>query len=333
MKEKISLAHGAGGTFTRQLMQTVIVRHLHNQELGKQEDASLLPISTEKAAFTTDSYVVDPLFFEGGDIGKLAVCGTVNDLSVAGADPQYLSAGFIIEEGFPISDLESIVKSMGNTSFECGVKIVSADIKVVPQGKGNGLYINTAGIGLYSDNGLGGMIEEGDKVILSGTLGEHELAVILARNRFRTDIRISSDCTPLNALTRTLFASKAKIKQMKDPSRGGLVTALYKWVDLRDYGIILNASKIPISAEVESLSKTLGLDPLHLSNQGKMVLIASENETDKILQIMRNNPIGRQSAIIGEVSKNVRGRVVLNKQNGEEVILGMKSGMESIRVC
>lgn len=333
MNEKITMAHGAGGTFTRQLMQTVIIRHLHNPELGKQEDASILPITTENAAFTTDSYVVDPLFFNGGDIGKLAVCGTVNDLAVSGSDPQYLSAGFIVEEGFAISELEKIIKSMGNTSFECGVKIVSADLKVVPQGKGNGIYINTAGIGYFTDRGLGEPIEDGDKVILSGTIGEHELAVLLARHQFRTDISIRSDCTPVNALTRTLLSSEITVKKMKDPSRGGLVTALHKWVNLHDYGIILEESSIPISPEVSELSEALGLDPLRLANQGKIVLIASKDDADEIVRIMRESPLGRQAAVAGGISKASRGRVILQRVNGEEIILGMKSGIESIRIC
>jgi len=333
MNEKITMAHGAGGTFTRQLMQNVIIRHLHNPELGKQEDASIIPITTENAAFTTDSFVVDPLFFNGGDIGKLAVCGTVNDLAVAGSDPQYLSAGFIIEEGFPVSELEKIVKSMGNTSFECGVKIVSADLKVVSQGKGNGIYINTAGIGYFTDKFLGGPIEDGDKVIISGTIGEHELAVLLARHQFRTDISITSDCATVNTLTRTLLTSEVKVKKMKDPSRGGLVTALHKWVNLCDYGIILEESSIPISPEASELSEALGLDPLHLANQGKIVLISSKEDADEIVRIMRENPLGRQAAVAGTVSKASRGRVILQRNNGEEIILGMKSGMESIRVC
>lgn len=333
MNEKITMAHGAGGTFTRQLMQTVIIRHMHNPELGKQEDASILPITTKNAAFTTDSYVVDPLFFNGGDIGKLAVCGTVNDLAVSGSDPQFLSAGFIVEEGFAISELEKIVKSMGNTSFECGVKIVSADLKVVPQGKGNGIYINTAGIGYFTDRGLGGPIEDGDKVILSGTIGEHELAVLLARHQFRTDISITSDCAPINALTRTLLSSEVTVRKMKDPSRGGLVTALHKWVNLHDYGIILEESSIPISPEVSELSEALGLDPLHLANQGKIVLVASKDDADEIVRIMRESPLGRQAAVVGAVTKESRGRVILQRKNGEEIILGMKSGIESIRIC
>ena len=333
MNEKITMAHGAGGTFTRQLMQTVIIRHLHNPELGKQEDASILPITTENAAFTTDSYVVDPLFFKGGDIGKLAVCGTVNDLAVAGSDPQFLSAGFIIEEGFSIPELEKIIKSMGNTAFECGVKIVSADLKVVSRGKGNGIYINTAGIGYFKDRFFTGPVEDGDKVILSGTIGEHELAVLQARHRFRTEISITSDCATVNAMTRTLLTGAVKVKKMKDPSRGGLVTALHKWVNLHDYGIILEENAIPVLPEVNELSEVLGLDPLHLANQGKIVLISAKEDADEIVRIMRENPLGRNAAVTGTISKENRGRVILKRKNGEKIILGMKSGMESIRIC
>jgi len=333
MIESITLAHGSGGSASRELMRNVFLRELHNPELEREGDAALLTMESVHIAFTTDNFTVSPLFFNGGDLGKMAVCGTVNDLAVSGAEPKYLAAGFIIEDGFALKDLERIVKSMSKTAFECGMKVVATDVKVVEKGKGDGIYINTTGIGIARPDKLSGNIEPGDKLIVSGTLGEHELAVILERKNLRTPVSIASDCAPLNALTRTLLEQTEGIKLMKDLSRGGLLSALYKAKNRFKYGVILQEDSIPLKAEVKDLCRLLGLNALYLANQGKLMAICDKASAPAIIQIMKQHPLGREAAVIGEITAQFADKVVLHKATGEEIILSLKIGSESYRIC
>ena len=332
MTDHITLAHGSGGSLTRTLMRTVFLRHLLNPELEKEDDATVLSVNSDRIAFTTDNFIENPLFFKGGDLGKLAVCGTVNDLSVTGADPQYLSAGYIIEAGYPIKELELLVKSMAATAFECGVKVVSMDVKVLEKGNGGRVYINTSGIGVLEKT-LDKQIESGDDILVSGTLGEHELTILLARNNIDIKEDIRSDCAPLNSLVRSLMEKTEGIRVMKDPSRGGLITSLYKLMRLKAFGVILEEDKIPIKVEVRSICDKMGADPLYLANQGKMILICDNNYTRKIIEIMHSHPLGKDAAVIGKVTDRFTDKVCLTKQTGEEIILNLKTGSYLYKSC
>ncbi len=334
MEDKIVLAHGSGGLLSKQLMQTIFLRYLHNPELGRLDDSSVVAMDSSTIAFTTDSFTVDPIFFNGGDIGKLSVCGTVNNLAVAGAIPLYLSAAFILEEGLAIKDLEKIVNSMSNSAFECGVKIVSSDVKVIERGLGSGIIINTTGIGMMENNNYPMELEEGDKVIISGPIGEHELAILVHRNKFRTNHSFSTDCAPVHTLTRSLFSKyEGKIKKMKDPTRGGIVTALNKIIDTCRFGIILEQESLPIKSKVKNICSILGLNPLYLANQGKILLICAADAAQGILELMHKHPLGRNAAVIGEVTHHCQGRLILRTTRGEQLVLGLKSGSESFRIC
>lgn len=333
MTDKITLAHGAGGALTRKLMRDLFLRHLHNPELNALSDAALLDIPSNKIAFTTDNFVVNPIFFPGGDLGKLAICGTVNDLAVSGAEPKYISVGLIIEEGYPLADLEKLVISMANVSFESGVKVVCADLKVVERGEADGVYINTAGLGVDIEKISREPVKPGDKIIISGTIGDHEAAVVTSRNDFHIKTSIISDCAPLNPVIRSLLSQVGGIKMMCNPTQGGLATALCKWVEYNAYGIKIREKDIPIERNTGAVCQILGLDPLYLANQGKVALICCEENARRIIDIMRKNPLGENAAIIGEVSEDIPGEVIIQTDTGSEKILKMRTGEGSNRVC
>ena len=332
MSDYITLAHGSGGSLTRTLIRTVFLRHLQNPELEKEDDATVLAVNSDLIAFTTDNFIENPVFFKGGDLGKLAVCGTVNDLSVTGADPKYLSAGYIIEEGYPIKELELLVKSMAASAFECGVKVVSMDVKVLEKNVGGRVYINTSGIGVLKKP-LNKQIQAGDDIIVSGTLGEHELTILLARNKIEIKEEIQSDCAPLNSLTRSLMEKTEGIRVMKDPSRGGLITALYKLMQLKAFGVILQENMIPVKDEVRNICNKMGIDPLYLANQGKLILICDSDSSEKIISVMHSHPLGRKAAVIGKVTDGFTDKVCLAKNTGEEVILSLKTGSDLNKSC
>lgn len=333
MTDKIKIEHGAGGAMTKKLMENLFLRLLHNPELGEMDDSSSVEISGVKAAFTTDNYIVRPLFFNGGDIGKIAVCGTVNDLAMSGAEPRFLSAGFIVEEGFSEEELSGIVKSMSNTAFECGVKVVCSDLKVVESGKGDGIYINTSGIGEYTSNYSPVEMEEGDSIILSGTIGEHELAIITSREGYKVKEQIKSDAASLNSLVRSLLSKSSGIKRMKDPTRGGVVTALYKWISTSNYGIIIDKEKVPVMPAAKHICELLGLDPLYMANMGKMLMICRREKTEEILTVLKAHPLGENAALIGTVSSECRGMLIERNKRGEEKIKELKSGSQQSRIC
>jgi len=334
-KLKITSAHGAGGKYSHDLIKRVFLKHFDNPPLRELLDSAILPEIRGRLVFTTDSHVVQPLFFPGGDIGKLAVSGTVNDLAVCGARPLWLSCGMIIEEGFEIETLEKIVISMQKTAQSAGVQIVTGDTKVVGHGEADGLFINTTGTGyLPEDRNIAkSLITPGDKIILNGFIGDHAAAIIKARHQFQIDLDIISDCAPLNDLTEILFENIAGIRIMRDPTRGGLATTLNEFLDGNRFGMRISEESVPIRDVVLGLCEPLGFDPFYLANEGKVVVVVAEKSADKALQTMRSHPLGQNAAIIGEVITKPAGHVLLKTRIGPERVLDMLTGEMLPRIC
>ena len=275
-EELIKISHGSGGRLTLDLIKDIFLKELANPILLKLDDAAVLNLDYKKIAFTTDTYTVHPLFFPGGDIGKLSICGTVNDLSVIGAKPLYISASFLIEEGFKIKDIKRIVRSMAHTAMVCGVKIVCGDTKVIERTHQGGLFINTSGIGILRKGIPTNKITSGDKIIISGCLGEHEMAILCSRENLGFEAKIKSDCAPLNDLIAKVLDTTGGVKFMRDPTRGGLATVLNELVEGRTFGIILFEQDIPIKKDVRAVCELLGYEPLYLANEGKVVFVVDE---------------------------------------------------------
>ncbi|MFH1214537.1 MAG: hydrogenase expression/formation protein HypE [Candidatus Neomarinimicrobiota bacterium] len=332
---KITHAYGAGGKYMHDLIKQVFVKYFDNPSLREMMDSAILPAMPGRIVFTTDSHVVKPLFFPGGDIGKLAVAGTVNDLAVCGAKPLWLSCGMIIEEGFDLATLETIVISMQKTAESAGVQIVTGDTKVVGHGEADGLFINTAGIGFLPDQvQLGiGRITPGDKIIVNGYIGDHSAAIIKARQDFNIDYNVESDCAPLNELTGLLSERIPGLKIMRDPTRGGLATTLNEFLDGQRFGIRIVEENVPVRNVVRGLCEPLGFDPLYLANEGKVVIVIAEEYADEALRLMRSHPLGVEAAIIGEVIAKPAGRVLLKTRIGTERILDMLTGEMLPRIC
>lgn len=336
MNEWITLAHGSGGRLTHQLIDSLFYRCFRNDLLLESGDSAVFGVKNGRMAFTTDSYVVSPIFFRGGNIGKLAVCGTVNDLSVSGACPKYISCGFIIEEGFRLDDLEKIAESMAETAKEAGVRIVTGDTKVVQKGCADRIFINTAGIGFVPENvGLSAKkIREGDKVILSGTIGDHGTAILLEREDFKVQSDIASDCAPLNALTgRVTDKFPLSVRVMRDPTRGGVATALNELISASGLSIRLYESMLPVKEEVRGVCELLGLDPMYLANEGKVLMIADGEKADDILKTIKESPFGRDAAIIGTVTDDIPDRVSMCTLAGGTRIVDMLTGDQLPRIC
>jgi len=334
----VLLAHGSGGVLSQELIQDVFVRHLANDELLGMEDAALVRLadtSPVRMALTTDSFVVQPLFFPGGDIGKLSVCGTVNDLAMRGAQPLWLTAGYIIEEGFPLDDLERIVASQAATAREVGVRIVAGDTKVVERGSGDGVFINTAGVGLVPEgvNISAGGARPGDVVILSGAIGDHGLAIMTQRQGLQFESSLVSDCAPLCGLVSAMLATSRAIHVLRDPTRGGVATTLNELAQRSGVGIEIDEAKVPVHAAVAAASELLGLDPLYVANEGKLVAMVAEEQAGAVLQAMRAHPLGRESAVIGRVVADHAGRVLLRTTLGTRRLLDMLSGEQLPRIC
>ncbi|HHT9158780.1 MAG: hydrogenase expression/formation protein HypE [Planctomycetes bacterium GWF2_39_10] len=333
--DKITLAHGSGGKLTHELIRQLFLPNFSNEALSQLGDSAILQFNGARLAFTTDSYVVKPLFFPGGDIGRLAVSGTINDLAVVGAKPMFLSAGFIIEEGFEMSLLEKVVNSMKETAAVAGVEIVTGDTKVVERGSVDNLYINTCGIGVVN-NGVNlsiSRIEIGDKIIISGTIADHGLAVISERESLGFSPSIKSDCAPLSGLIGRLINSGANIKFMRDPTRGGLATTLNEIVNTKKYGILINEQNIPINNNVRALCEILGYDPLYIANEGKVVIVASANDAAKVCDILKEDDLGKDAEIIGEALKEPQGKVCLKTVIGGTRIIDMLVGDQLPRIC
>ena len=334
-KDKITLAHGSGGKLTHELVKQVFLPCFNNKALSLLGDSALLNINGTKLAFTTDSYVVKPLFFPGGDIGMLAVNGTINDLAVVGAEPMFLSAGFIIEEGFELSLLEKVVNSMKEAATLASVEIVTGDTKVVEKGSVDGLYMNTCGIGIVN-NGINlctSLIEIGDKIIISGTIGDHGMAVLSERESLGFTPSITSDCAPLSGMIKKILASGSRIKFMRDPTRGGLATTLNEFVNTQKYGILIDEQTIPVNDGVRALCEILGYDPLYIANEGKVVIVVSAHDADKVCEILKDDSLGRDAAIIGEVVVEPKGKVCLKTLIGGTRVIDMLVGDQLPRIC
>ena len=334
-EEKILLAHGSGGKLSHDLIQKLFLPLFLNPLLEPLDDSAEIPNQKGRLAFTTDSYVVNPLFFPGGDIGKLAVCGTVNDLSMKGANPSYLSLSFIIEEGFPIGLLKKIISSVHATAEEAGVKIVTGDTKVVEHGAADQLFINTAGIGWIKDgtNLSGKNARPGDSILLSGYIGDHEMAVLSQREGFQFQDEQKSDCAPLNDLAGKMLEVCHAIRCMRDPTRGGLATTLNEIASMSNVGMVIEEERIPVRESVRGISELLGLDPLYLANEGKLIAICPSDAVDRLLKVMRGHPLGKDAQVIGKVTEENRKKVVLHTQIGGHRILDMLTGGQYPRIC
>jgi hydrogenase expression/formation protein HypE len=335
MSEKIILAHGSGGRQTNELIRDRFASRFGMQ--SPMTDSALLDTGATLMAFTTDSYVVEPLFFPGGNIGKLAVCGTVNDLAVSGAVPLYISASFIIEEGFDIDDLDVIITSMAGEAEVAGVRIVTGDTKVVGKGKCDGIFITTAGVGLLKREhwhiSSGTRINKGDRLIVSGSPGDHAVTILASRRNLSFNTALTSDCASLNRMIGKVLQEASGVHFMRDITRGGLAAVLNELADMADCGIIVDEASIPFREEVRGMCEILGFDPLTLASEGRLLIVADAEQTDMILDIMRSFKEGEASAVIGEITSERKGSVILNSAGGGRRFLEMPSGILLPRIC
>lgn len=335
--DKVLLGHGSGGKLSHDLISALFVKYFDNEFLRKQTDSAILSLNSTRISFTTDSFVVDPIFFPGGDIGKLAVCGTVNDLAVSGAQPLYLSAGFIIEEGLPYQDLEKIVSSMAAEAKKAGVFIVTGDTKVVNRGKCDKIFINTAGIGLIDEEnvhiGEGSRIKPGNLIIINGPVGDHGMAVLSARQDLNIRSEIISDCASLNGMISQIMEVSEGVRFMRDATRGGLATVLAELAEKRDFGVTLDESAIQVRPQVRAFCELLGFDPLYVANEGKVVIIAAANNAPRILALLKQHDFGKDAAIIGEITSDHPGKAWIKTQIGGKRILDMLAGEQLPRIC
>ena len=334
MEDKILLAHGSGGRLSHELIEKSFLPNLANPILNKLDDSAVFELSG-RLAFTTDSYTVSPIFFPGGDIGKLAVCGTVNDLSMSGAKPLYLSLSFIIEEGFPITELKKIVASIQKATDEAEVKIVTGDTKVVNRGSADKLFINTAGVGVVPEgvNISAGNAQPGDSIIVSGNMGDHGIAVLSQREGLNFQVPVSSDCAPLNKLVAEMLAASANIHCLRDPTRGGLATTLNDFAEQSNVGIQIEEDKIPVDKAVLAACELLGFDPLYIANEGKVVAVVAHADADRVLAKVKQNKYGASAAIIGEVVAEHPGKVIMKTSLGASRIVDMPVGELLPRIC
>lgn len=332
--EKVLLAHGGGGSRMHRLIEKVFVKNFSNPILDSLEDASLFSVDKVELAFTTDSYTVNPLFFSGGDIGKLSVCGTVNDLSMRGARPLYLSASFIIEEGFPLETLARIAESMAETASGAQVRIIAGDTKVVERGSADKLFVTTTGVGVvergvdFSNRNA----RVGDKVILSGSVGDHGVAVLLAREEFHLRATVPSDCAPLNGLVASMLDYGHGIHTLRDPTRGGVATVLNEIADSSKVGMILEERQIPVREEVRGVSEILGLDPLYIPNEGMLVCVCSDEVAESLVKLMRRHSYARMASVVGRVVEDPQGVWLSTAIGGTRPLL-MLEDEQLPRIC
>ena len=336
----ITMAHGGGGRAMRELIERLIVPAFANPLLAGLEDQARIDLRGlaeigDRLAFTTDSYVVSPLFFAGGDIGTLAICGTVNDLAMSGAQPLFLSCGLIIEEGFATADLERVHASMAALARRCGVHVVTGDTKVVNRGAADRLFINTAGLGVIAAgvNIAATRARPGDVLIVNGTLGDHGVAILVARNELDLHADIPSDCQPLHGLVQTMLAACPDIHCLRDATRGGLATVLNEFAASSHVGMRLDESSLPLKPEVRGACEMLGLDVLYMANEGKLVAVVPRSHAEPVLAAMRAHPAGRDAAIVGEVLAEPAGHVILNTLFGGERVVDMLVGEQLPRIC
>jgi hydrogenase expression/formation protein HypE len=339
--DEILLGHGSGGQLTAELIQRVFLPGFANDVLGALEDQATVRLGAgngvpaPRVAFTTDAFVVRPLFFPGGDIGKLAVHGTVNDLAVGGARPLFLSAAFILEEGLPLADLQRIVASMRAACCEAGVALVTGDTKVVDRGKGDGVFITTSGLGLVPEGRALSIhaARPGDRILVSGTLGDHGIAILSVREGLEFETVLESDTAPLGELTEAILQTCAQTRCMRDPTRGGLSSALNELATGSGVGVELDEAALPLRPEVRGACEMLGLDPLYVANEGKLIAVVPPEDADRVLEAMRAHPLGRNAALIGEVVADHAGLVILRSRVGGERVVTLLAGEQLPRIC
>jgi hydrogenase expression/formation protein HypE len=337
MDDKILLGHGSGGKLSHDLIDSIFVKAFDNDTLNAQTDSAIVIAGNAKLAFTTDSFVVDPLFFPGGNIGKLAVAGTVNDLAVSGAKPLYLSTSYIIEEGFSIKDLETIVSSMANEARKAGVRIVTGDTKVVDKGKCDKLFINTSGVGVIKEEhiniGTGKEIKVGDKIIVNGSIGDHGMAILAAREFLNFSSQLQSDCACLNGIIEKVLNTSSGIRFMRDATRGGLATVITELSTGKDFGIRIDESCLKINENVKGMCEILGYDPLYVANEGKLVIVVGSDDAEDVLKALQSHEFGKESSIIGEITKDHPGTAWINTIIGGNRIVDMLAGEQLPRIC
>jgi len=335
VKDRIVLGHGSGGRLSAELLRQVFLPFFHSPILNRLDDQAVFEIKGVRLAFTTDSFVVKPLFFRGGDIGSLAVHGTVNDLAMAGAAPLYLSAGFILEEGLEIETLRRVAESMGRAADAIPVEIVTGDTKVVEKGSGDGLFINTTGIGLVPEGAhlSPALVRPGDLVLLSGSIGDHGIAILAEREGIEFSTDLASDSAPLHGLVAAMLAVSLDIRAMRDPTRGGLSSALNEIASRAGVGITIEENAIPVREEVRGACEMLGLDPLYVANEGKLVAFVAPHAAENVLAAMRRHPQGHDAAFIGAVTDTHAGLVMLRTPFGTTRIVDMLPGDQLPRIC
>jgi len=335
MDKKILLAHGSGGTLSQQLIEAHFLPSLHNPILNLLDDGALINFEDLRLCMSTDTYVVDPIFFPGGDIGKLAVCGTINDMCMCGGKPLYLSIAVIIEEGFSMADLDRVIASIANTAKAAGVHVVTGDTKVVPHGKGDKIFINSTGIGHVSYSGTisGTNARNGDIIILSGTIGDHGMAVMSQREGLRFSGEIFSDVAHLNEIVRDILDVSSNIHCMRDPTRGGIASVLNEIADKSKKRFLIDEETIPVRPQVRGACEILGIDPMYVANEGKMLVFVAPEDAGKVLDKIRSHPLGKEAAIIGKVGEDSEGEVILNTLIGGKRILDRPTGEILPRIC
>jgi hydrogenase expression/formation protein HypE len=331
----VLLAHGGGGKLTQQLIQKLFLAQFNNPMLGALHDGAVFPAGNTKLAFSTDSYVIKPVFFPGGDIGELAVNGTVNDIAMCGANPLYLSSALIIEEGLPMDDLWKIVLSMKGAAEKAGVTLVTGDTKVVDRGKGDGIFITTSGVGIVNPSAdiNPAHARPGDKIIVSGQIAVHGIAIMSVREGLEFQTEIRSDTAPLNGLVERILKAGKDVHVLRDPTRGGVASAVNEIAQSSGQGIMLNEEAIPIGEEVRGACEILGLDPLYVANEGKLLAFVSPGSAEMVLHEMRSHPLGKESAIIGEVVSDHPRIAIMKSRIGGTRVVDMLSGEQLPRIC
>ena len=334
-KPTIKLAHGSGGVLTHRLIQETVLKHFRSDALSSLPDSATLAVAEGRIAFTTDTYTVDPLFFPGGDIGKLAVCGTVNDLAVAGAVPAYISCALVLEEGLPRDDLERVLASMERAAQVAGVEVVTGDTKVVPKGQADRIFINTSGIGVIPEGAVlpDGKMRPGDVVVVSGPLGDHGAAVLSAREDFALESDVASDCAPVTPIARAILHSAERVSFLRDVTRGGLATILNEAVAGGGLGIVLNEEDVPVRPAVRSLCELLGLDPLYLDGEGRVAAVVDAESAEGVVRAARSAPGGESACIVGKVCDQYAGQLVGLTPFGTHRLIQMLSGEQLPRIC
>ena len=333
--KEIVLAHGSGGKLSHQLMEKMVLPQFRNAFLEPLHDGAIISLGKQRLAFSTDSFVVSPIFFPGGDIGKLAVHGTANDLSMCGAKPMYLSVAFILEEGLPMEDFWRVVQSMQAAAEEAGVMLVTGDTKVVDRGKADKIFINTSGIGLIPEGVNIGpdRAQSGDKIVISGNIAVHGIAIMSVREGLEFESEIASDTAPLNGLVEAILAASENVHVLRDPTRGGVTSALTEIAQSAKVGMLLDEARIPIGEDVKGACEILGLDPLYVANEGKLVALVAAQDVDLVLAAMRSHPLGKDAAVIGEVTSDHPGFVMMKTRVGGTRVVDMLSGEQLPRIC